>query len=83
MYADTFKVDEIAVTVGTKEALGVVVLDKTIRSLANGSRKAATGEMSRAVIEKIVQDSAKTMVNKAAYEGKPPAIPPLQMLSVR
>ena len=27
MYADTFMVDEIAVTVGTNKALGVVVLD--------------------------------------------------------
>ena len=83
MYADTFMVDEIAVTVGTNKALGVVVLDKTIRSLANGSRKAKVGELSRQVIERIVRDKAKTMVDKAAYEGNPPALPPLQMLSVR
>ena len=83
MYADTFMVDEIAVTVGTNKALGVVVLDKTIRSLANGSRKAKVGELSRQVIERIVRDKAKTMVDKAAYEGKPPGLPPLQMLSVR
>ena len=83
MYADTFLVDEIAVTVGTNKALGVVVLDKTVRSMANGSRKAKVGALSRQVIDKIVLDKAKTMVQKAAYEGKPPGLPPLQMLPVR
>lgn len=83
MYADTFTVDEIAVTVGTEKALGVVVLDKTVRSLANGSRVAKFGEMAQNAIQTVVSDSAKTMVDKAAYEGKPPALPALTMQPVR
>ena len=82
MYADTFTVDDIAVTVGTEQALGVVVLDKTVRSLANGSRVAKFGEMSQRAIQTVVDDSAKTMVDKAAYEAKPPALPELVMQSV-
>ena len=82
VYADTFMVDEIAVTVGTEKALGVVVLDKTIRSLANGSRVAKFGEMSGRTIDMVVNDSAKTMVDKAAYEPKAPALPSLVMESI-
>jgi tetratricopeptide (TPR) repeat protein len=82
MYADKFLVDEIAVTVGTEKALGVVVLDKTIRSLANGSRVAKFGEMSGRTIDMIVSDSAKTLVEKAAFEPKVPALPMLVMESI-
>ena len=82
MYADTFTVDEIAVTVGTEKALGVVVLDKTVRSLANGSRVAKFGNMAQNAIQTVVDETAKTMVEKAAFEAKPPAIPALAMQSI-
>ena len=83
MYADDFRQGTIGVTVGTDKALGVVVLDKKIRALANSPRKALLGKMSEDIIDGVVNDSAQEMVTKAAYEAPAPALPVLTMESIR
>jgi hypothetical protein len=83
MYVDDFRQGAINVTVGTDKALGVVVLDKKIRALANSPRKALLGKLSEDIITQVVDESAKEMVDKAAYEAPAPALPVLTMESVR
>jgi tetratricopeptide (TPR) repeat protein len=72
-YADKFMVGDIAVNVGNKKALGVVVLDKELRSLSNGPRKPSLSELARRCIAEIVSEDASAIIRVAASESKPPA----------
>jgi tetratricopeptide (TPR) repeat protein len=73
-YADDFKVDGVAVTIGTEKALGVAVVDRPVQTLANGGREVDQSSMMQAIIDDVIMKSADEMMKRASEEEAPPAL---------